>query len=150
MSDQLTETYADLIEGSYDCPDRIVLNAYFGMGHSPGGFRSWWRRLYGTDEDLDKARRVVMEAVRQVTYVLPDKPVDALFRDFGQSTIEFRVRWWTDAKVDIYKMYDEINDAILNAFRDAGIEVAVPKQDLKFKVEGDDASPLASASIEKR
>jgi small-conductance mechanosensitive channel len=102
------------------------------------------------DEDLDKARRVVMEAVRQVTYVLPDKPVDALFRDFGQSTIEFRVRWWTDAKVDIYKMYDEINDAILNAFRDAGIGVAVPKQDLKFKIEGDDASPLASASIEKR
>lgn len=58
MSDQLTEAYADLIEGSYDCPDRIVLNAYFGMGHSPGGFRSWWRQLYGTDENLDKSHLI--------------------------------------------------------------------------------------------
>jgi hypothetical protein len=58
MSDQLTEAYADLIEGSYDCPDRIVLNAYFRMGHSPGGFRSWWRQLYGTDEELDKTHLI--------------------------------------------------------------------------------------------
>jgi hypothetical protein len=58
MRDQLTEAYADLIEGSYDCPDRIVLNAYFGMGHSPGGFRSWWRQLYGTDDNLDKTHLI--------------------------------------------------------------------------------------------
>jgi hypothetical protein len=32
----------------YDCVDRIVLNAYFGMGHSPGGV--WWRALTGSDE----------------------------------------------------------------------------------------------------
>ena len=54
MIDQLRESYADLIEGSYDCPDRIVLNAYFGLGHSPGGFRNWWRRLFGSDDNLDK------------------------------------------------------------------------------------------------
>ena len=35
--------------------DRIVLNAYFGMGHSPGGFRVWWRALTGSDETLDNA-----------------------------------------------------------------------------------------------
>ena len=58
MSDQLTEAYTDLLEGGYDCPDRIVLNAYFGMGHSPGGFRSWWRQLYGTDADLDKTHLI--------------------------------------------------------------------------------------------
>ena len=29
----------DLLTGSYDCVDRIVLNAYFRMGHDPGGFR---------------------------------------------------------------------------------------------------------------
>ena len=57
MSDQLTEAYADLIEGSYDCPDRIVLNAYFRMGHSAGGFRSWWRQLHGSDDNLDKSQQ---------------------------------------------------------------------------------------------
>jgi hypothetical protein len=32
-----------------------VLNAYFGMGHSPGVFRVWWRALTGSDETLDNA-----------------------------------------------------------------------------------------------
>ncbi|MEP7272073.1 MAG: alpha/beta hydrolase-fold protein, partial [Acidobacteriota bacterium] len=44
-----------LLSGSYDCVDRIVLNAYFGMGHSPGGFRVWWRALTGSDQTLDDA-----------------------------------------------------------------------------------------------
>jgi hypothetical protein len=41
MMDGLSELYRDLLSGSYDCVDRIVLNAYFGMAHSPGGFRIW-------------------------------------------------------------------------------------------------------------
>ena len=43
MADGLSNLYQDLLSGSYDCVDRIVLNGYFGMGHSPGGFRVWWR-----------------------------------------------------------------------------------------------------------
>ena len=39
MSDGLSKLSHELLSGSYDCVDRIVLNAYFGMGHSPGGFR---------------------------------------------------------------------------------------------------------------
>lgn len=53
MPDQLSEHYRDLLEGSYDCVDRIVLNAYFDVGMSPGGFRYWWRLLTGSDENLD-------------------------------------------------------------------------------------------------
>ena len=54
MEDQLTEIYADLLAGHYDCPDRIVLNAFFRMGHTAGGFRTWWRSLNGNDANLDK------------------------------------------------------------------------------------------------
>jgi hypothetical protein len=35
------------VTGSYDCVDRIVLNAFFPLGHNPGGFRTWWRRWQG-------------------------------------------------------------------------------------------------------
>ena len=52
MTDGLSTLYRDLLGGSYDCVDRIVLNAYFRMGHSPGGFRVWWRALTGSDETL--------------------------------------------------------------------------------------------------
>jgi Protein of unknown function (DUF3309) len=55
MTDGLSTLYQDLLGGSYDCVDRIVLNAYFRMGHSPGGFRVWWRALTGSDETLENA-----------------------------------------------------------------------------------------------
>jgi hypothetical protein len=56
VADDFTERYADLLISSYDCVDRIVLNAYYPLGHSPGGFRTWWRRWHGdSDAELDDA-----------------------------------------------------------------------------------------------
>jgi hypothetical protein len=55
MADRFSELYKDLLSGSYDCVDRIVLNAYFRPGHSAGGFRVWWQKLTGSVETLDNA-----------------------------------------------------------------------------------------------
>jgi hypothetical protein len=55
MGEGLSTLYQDLLSGSYDCVDRIVLNGYFRMGHDPGGFRLWWRQLTGSDATLDNA-----------------------------------------------------------------------------------------------
>jgi len=60
LMDQLSEQYRDLIEDSYDCVDRIVLNAYFPMAQDPGGLRVWWRALFGSEEDLDTAHLMRM------------------------------------------------------------------------------------------
>ena len=51
--DQFSAYYAEFLDSTYDCVDRIVLNAYFQFGQSPGGFRCWWRQLQGSDADLD-------------------------------------------------------------------------------------------------
>jgi len=53
VADDFAERYRDLLTGNYDCVDRVVLNAYFPIGHNPGGFRCWWRRLHGSDDQLD-------------------------------------------------------------------------------------------------
>ena len=54
MADDFSVRYGDLLTGSYDCVDRIVLNAYFPLGYNPGGFRFWWRRLHdGSDDQLN-------------------------------------------------------------------------------------------------
>ena len=56
MADEFSERYGDLLTGSYDCVDRIVLNAYYPLGPNPGGFRVWWRRWHqDSDEELDNA-----------------------------------------------------------------------------------------------
>lgn len=52
-ADEFSEYYADLLEGSYDCVDRLVVNAYFSLGMMGGGLRSWWRALRGDDSQLD-------------------------------------------------------------------------------------------------
>ena len=60
MADGLSNLYQDLLNGSYDCVDRIIVNAYFQMGHGPAGFRVWWRALTGSDDTLDNAHLMRM------------------------------------------------------------------------------------------
>ncbi len=61
MADDFSGRYGDLLTGSYDCVDRIVLNAYFSLGHNPGGFRCWWRRLHhDSDGQLDNTHLMRM------------------------------------------------------------------------------------------
>jgi len=53
--DSLTEHYQPLLEGTYDCIDRIVLNAYCPMLLVAGGVRNWYRKMKGDDKDLSDA-----------------------------------------------------------------------------------------------
>ncbi len=61
MSNEFSEHYGDLLTGSYDSVDRVVPNAYFSLGLSPGGFRTRWRRWQGeSDEELDNTHLMRM------------------------------------------------------------------------------------------
>jgi len=60
-TDEFTNYYTHLLDGSYDCVDRFVLNANFRLCYSPGGFRSWWRQLHnGSDVELDNTHLMRM------------------------------------------------------------------------------------------
>lgn len=54
--DDFTQDLSGLLEGHYDCPDRIVLNGYFRLGSTGGGLLTWWNTLTGrqplTEEKL--------------------------------------------------------------------------------------------------
>jgi hypothetical protein len=58
--DHITEHYRQIIEGTYNCIDRLVLNAYNPQLHIPGGFRIWYRDLKDTDEGLCNASLIRM------------------------------------------------------------------------------------------
>jgi hypothetical protein len=51
--DKLSAHHKEILDGSYDCVDRLVLNGYYPQGCSPGGFRTWFRNLKGSDNDLN-------------------------------------------------------------------------------------------------
>lgn len=59
-TDPFCQYYSELVDDTYDVVDRIVVNAYFGLGGSPGGFRYWWRQLHGTDDNLDNTHLMRM------------------------------------------------------------------------------------------
>lgn len=52
FGDPLQAHYASLLEGSYDCIDRLVLNGYSKMLNTPSGLRVWYRFLKGSDDGL--------------------------------------------------------------------------------------------------
>lgn len=56
-NDNFSSYYKDFIDGTYDCVDRIVLNAYYPLGQSGGGFRTWWRNFMD-DDKLDNAHLI--------------------------------------------------------------------------------------------
>jgi hypothetical protein len=63
VEDELTRRYGDLLEGHYDCVDRVVLNAYLPICQSPGGFRVWWRSWHGgSDAELDNTHLMRLAA----------------------------------------------------------------------------------------
>lgn len=54
-ADDLSSYYSSLLEGSYDCVDRITVNAFYPMGQTGGGVRLWWRECKGGERGLSDA-----------------------------------------------------------------------------------------------
>ncbi|MFN2222538.1 MAG: mechanosensitive ion channel family protein [Candidatus Promineifilaceae bacterium] len=52
----------------------------------------------GYDSDIDTASRLIEEAMTEVDGVLPDPAPDVLVDDLAPSTVNLRVRWWTDTR----------------------------------------------------
>jgi small-conductance mechanosensitive channel len=99
---------------------------------------------YGTD--LEHARQTIISAVRDVEGVLDDHPVEALFLEFADSALIFRVRWWLDSYEDTRRMFDRVNTAMYNALLKEGIEIPFPQQDLHHHFEAGD-KPLKIEQI---
>jgi small-conductance mechanosensitive channel len=88
---------------------------------------------FGTD--VEYARQVMIDAVLQAPYVLPDEPVEALYVEIGDSEMIFRLRWWIDFRRDWERAYDGVHTAVHTALIEAGIESPYPSQDLKLEVD---------------
>jgi small-conductance mechanosensitive channel len=98
----------------------------------------------GYDSDLEAARQTLISAVEKVEGVLPDRPVEALFLQFGDSALIFRVRWWIDSYVDTRRMFDKVNTAMFHALTEAGIEIPYPYRVVQHQFNPDDLQRLAT------
>ncbi|MDX1520127.1 MAG: mechanosensitive ion channel family protein [Anaerolineae bacterium] len=81
---------------------------------------------YGTD--IDRVRKVLVEAVSQEDWVMDEKPVEALFLEFQESALLFRVRCWIEHYVETRRIMDKLNTAIYKALQEAEIEIPLPQR----------------------
>ena len=97
------------------------------------------------NEDVEMIRQLLVDALRQVEGILPDKPVDALFIDMTQGPIKFRLRWWIESYVDTRRMFDRVHTAIKHALDEAGIGSPVISDNINLMVDQTTTERLSRA-----
>jgi small-conductance mechanosensitive channel len=77
----------------------------------------------GYGMDIAKVQRLIKAIVREQESVLPNKPVDVWFIEFGDSSMTFRVRWWVQSYAEKRRSTDTINAVIQELAEREGIEM---------------------------
>jgi MscS family membrane protein len=98
---------------------------------------------YGTE--VEHARETIIAAVREVEGVLESQPVEALFLEFGESAMIFRVRWWIDSYIDTRRMFDRVNTKIYKALETAGVELPPPLREVHHHIDEENTARLSKA-----
>ena len=85
---------------------------------------------YGTDIEL--AREVMVEAIRQQDWVMKDERIEALFLEFGDSALNFHVRCWIEHYVETRRIIDKMNSALYHALNENKIEIPFPQREIRI------------------
>jgi small-conductance mechanosensitive channel len=97
----------------------------------------------GFRDDLEEARRLIVEAVGAVDGALKEPSPSAVYVGIGANSITVRARWWTDSKrADDVAVKDRVIPAIKERLLEHGIEIAYPTHQVLFhdqteEVDGD-------------
>lgn len=87
----------------------------------------------GYGENVDECREIIRKAVEGLEGIDKDKPVQVFACEFGDSSINYNVRWWTGSKpIDMHKTRDRVVAAIKSALDEAGVEIPFPYRTLTF------------------
>ena len=81
---------------------------------------------YGTD--IDHVRKVLVDSLKEEDWVMTDKPIEALFLEFQDSGLLFRVRCWIEDYVETRRVIDKMNTAIYKALNASDIEIPFPQR----------------------
>jgi small conductance mechanosensitive channel len=89
-------------------------------------------------DDLEKAERVTLDAVRSVPDRLPDHDVELYYQGFGDSSIDLEVRFWIKATSNAHyqDMRSRAVKAIKAAYNKEDITIPFPIRTLDFGIKG--------------
>ena len=88
--------------------------------------------------DLDKVREVLETVCNTFADLSDQHAPQVLLTDFGNSSINYRISVWIEDPWTRGQVKSDLNEAIWDAFNDAGIVMAFPQLDVHF----DETAPL--------
>ena len=89
---------------------------------------------YGSDTKL--AQELLLQAARKNPHVLSEPAVDAVFKGFGDNSLDFELRVYINGIENWWSMQHELNVSIDNAFKEAGVTIAFPQRDVHLDATG--------------
>jgi small-conductance mechanosensitive channel len=99
---------------------------------------SQWRRVdvpvgvaYGTDPE--QVIKLLVRVSESHPGVLLQRPPTAFFLGFGESSLNFELRFWSERQDTWFQLKSDVTVAVANALREAGIEIPFPQRDLHIR-----------------
>jgi len=88
----------------------------------------------GYGDDIERAKKLISEAMHSVDVVLKDPAPDVLVMELAESTVNIRARWWINPprRADDLYSRDQVLSAIKNKLTANGIDLPFPTQQILF------------------
>ena len=85
----------------------------------------------GYGDDIATAKQIALETVKGIEGVLADPAPDALTWDLAGSSVNIRVRWWSDpSRKNVVLLRDQVLHALKDDLSAAGIDLPFPTQQI--------------------
>lgn len=88
----------------------------------------------GYGDDIDEAKRLILQAIRETPHILTDPAPDVLVVQLADSTVNIRARWWVQppSRANVLDLQDQVLTNIKNKLTVHGIDLPFPTQQILF------------------
>ena len=84
--------------------------------------------------DLERVQAIAIEAAKTVPRVVSDKEPVCNLMDFGDSSVNFDLRFWiSDPENGLANVRSDVNVAVWKAFHEHGVEFPYPQIDIHVR-----------------
>ncbi len=92
----------------------------------------------GYGENLDEVERVTLEAIKTLSCLVADKPIDVLYTEFAESAINLKVYYWVsyETYLDYLKGKSQGIKVIKKAYYENAISIPFPIRTLDLAMKG--------------
>lgn len=135
--DEITLRYLRLREPDNNIviiPNRMVVENPFKNYSLTEKMRITMKCGVAYDSDLDYVRDISIECIKRLFPEDPEHRTEFHYLEFGGSSIDFQIRFWTEAKSkkDLFEMKSVAMMALKAAFDKANISIPFPMRTLTF------------------